>query len=59
MTLMLDESNTWNNDKGCTILLRMVNPVSGMMQTRFLDMPICNKATGENLFIAVDEPMKY
>ncbi|KAI0211424.1 hypothetical protein LSAT2_003748, partial [Lamellibrachia satsuma] len=54
---MLDESNKRNNDKGCAILLRMVNPESGLVQNRFLDMPICNKATGANLFAAVDESM--
>ena len=26
VTFMLDESNKRNNDKGCAILLRMVNP---------------------------------
>ena len=40
VTLMLDESNKRNNDKGCAILLCMVNPVSGMVQNRFLEMPI-------------------
>ncbi|KAI0238969.1 hypothetical protein LSAT2_010280 [Lamellibrachia satsuma] len=57
VTLMLDESNKRNNDKGCAILLRIVNPVSGLVQNRFLDMSICNKAAGANLFAAVDESM--
>ena len=58
MTLMLDESNKRDKNKGCAVLLRLVNPMCGLVQNRFLDMPICNKASGANLFATVDESMQ-
>lgn len=58
MTLMLDRSNKQDNDKGCAVLLRLVNPVGGLVQNIFLDMPICNKTTSANVFATVDESMQ-
>ena len=53
--IMVDESNKLDNDKTCAILLRVINPEMGKVQNRFLDMPICNKATGANLFAEINK----
>ena len=56
--LMLDESNKRDNDEWGSVLLRLVNPGYCLFQNRFLDMPICNKAIGANLFATVNEFMQ-
>ena len=55
---MVDESNDIQNDKGCAIVLRVINTDMVCVQNRFLDMPVCNRATGANLFEVIDVCMK-
>ena len=53
-SLMVDESNKLDNDKACAIVLRVINTEIGRVQNNFLDLPVCNKATAENLFTEID-----
>ena len=58
IALMVDESNDIHNDKGCAVVLRVINTDLVCVQNRFLDMPVCNRGTGANLFEAIDNSMK-
>ena len=58
IALMVDESNDIHNDKGCAIVLRLINTDLTCVQNRFLDMPVCNRATGANLFDVIDASMR-
>ena len=58
IAVMVDESNDIQNDKGCAIVLRVINTDMVCVQNRFLDMPVCNRATGANLFEVIDVCMK-
>ena len=61
IAVMVDESNDIQNDKGCAIFLRVLRVINTDMvcvQNRFLDMPVCNRATGANLFEVIDVCMK-
>ena len=48
-SLLMDESND-KTDKSCIILVRVLDPVIGEVCTRFLDMPVVNIGTANNLF---------
>ena len=48
-SLLMDESND-KTDKSCIILVRVLDPVIGEVRTRFLDMPVVNIGTANNLF---------
>ncbi len=48
-SVMMDESND-RIDKSCIILVRVFNSKVGNVCTRFLDMPIVNIGTAQNLF---------
>ena len=56
-SIMVDESNKRNDEKAMAILLRVINPDTGLVQNRFLDMPICNIPNAENLFTTLDRSM--
>ena len=43
---MVDELNDIDNDKGCVIVLKVINTDMKSVQNRFLDMPVCSQATG-------------
>ena len=49
---MMDESNDKNN-KSCIILVRVFDSNVGDVRTRFLDMPIVNIGSAQNLFDAL------
>ena len=51
-SIMLDESND-NVDKSCIILVRLLDPEVGNVCTRFLDMPVVNIGTAQNIFRAL------
>ena len=51
-SIMIDESNS-KQDKSCIILVRVVDPEVSDIRTRFLDMPIVNIGSAENLFSAI------
>ena len=51
-SIMMDESND-KNDKSCIILVRAFDSELGDTRTRFLDMPIVNIGTAQNLFEAL------
>ena len=55
IALMVDDIH---NDKGCAVLLRVINTYMQCVQNRFLDMPVCNRATGANLFEVIDVCIK-
>ena len=55
-SLLIDESNDNNSEKGLVILVR-VTEESGVV-TRFLDMPIVNIGTGDNIFNAIDRTFR-
>ena len=50
-SLLMDESND-KTDKSCIILVRVLDPVVGEVRTRFLDVPVDNIGTADNLFRA-------
>lgn len=51
-SIMMDESNDKTN-KSCIILVKVLDTNLGDVRTRFLDMPVVNIGTAENLFIAL------
>lgn len=53
--LMLDESNDNRCNKQLVILARVFDPKVDDVKTKFVDMPICNSGTGQNLFDTVDK----
>lgn len=53
--LMLDESSDRGTNKQLVILARVYDPSQKKVQSKFIDMPICNVGTGENLFNTVDK----
>jgi len=55
-SIMLDESND-KMDKSCIILVWVLDPESGNVCTRFLDMPVVNVITAQNLFHALKESL--
>ena len=48
-SVLMDESNH-KQDKSCIILVRGLDAELGNVKTRFLDMPVVNIGTAENLF---------
>ena len=58
IAVMVDESNDIQNDKGYAIVLTVINTDMLCVQNRFLDTPVCNRATGANLFEVNDVCMK-
>ena len=55
-SIMLDESND-KIDKSCIILVRLLDPELGNVCTRFLDMPVVNIGTAQNIFHALKESL--
>ncbi len=51
-SLLVDESND-KVDKTCIILVRLLDPEVGNVCTRFLDMPVVNIGTVQNIFHAL------
>ena len=45
-------------EKNFVMLVRLFNEECGEVKTRFLDMPVCNMGTGENLFEEIDKALK-
>ena len=56
-SLLMDESND-KTDKSCVILVRALDPVVGEVRTRFLDMPVVNIDTADNLFQALKSSLE-
>lgn len=52
---MLDESNDRGDNKQLVILARVYDVKLSSVKTKFIDMPICNSGTGQNLFDTVDQ----
>ena len=57
-SLMCDESNDLNSEKLFVLLVRGYDEATMKVTTRFLDMPVCNIGTAENLFSLIDERFK-
>ncbi len=55
-SVLMDESND-KTDKSCIILVRLLDTDEGDVRTRFLDMPIVNIGTAQNLFKALKESL--
>ena len=55
-SFLMDESND-KQDKSCIILVRVLDAKLGNVETRFLDMPVVNIGTAENLFSALKESL--
>ena len=51
-SVLMDESND-KTDKYCIILIRLFNTDEGVVRTSFIDMPIVNIGTAQNLFSAL------
>ena len=51
-SIMTDELND-KTDKSCIILVRVLDPAVGDVRTRFIDMPVVNIGTAQNLFSAL------
>ena len=58
IALMVDKSNYMDDDKGCTIVLRVINIDFKCVENRFLDISVCNRATSANLIQVIDNCMK-
>ena len=56
-SILMDESND-KVDKSCIILLRVLDSELGDVRTRFLDMPVVNIGTAQNLFRALKESLQ-
>ena len=56
-SLLMDESND-KTDKSCIILVRVLDPGIGEVRTRFLDMPVVNIGTANNLFRALKSSLE-
>ena len=56
-SLLMDESND-KTDKSCIILVRVLDPVVGEVRTLFLDMPVVNIGTADNLFRALKSSLE-
>lgn len=52
--LLLDESNDRGCNKELVILARVHDPSDDTVCTKFVDMPVCNEGTGQNLFDTVN-----
>ena len=52
-SILLDESI----DKSCIILVKLLDPQVGNVCTRFLDMPVVNIGTAQNIFDALKESL--
>ena len=52
----MDESND-KTDKSCIILVHVLDLKVGDTRTRFLDMPVVNIGTAQNLFAALKESL--
>ncbi|KAL5012296.1 hypothetical protein ScPMuIL_010847 [Solemya velum] len=57
-SILCDESNTRGADKCLVILVRVYDAVRHQTMTKFLDMPICNRPSGEQLFNTIDDVFK-
>ncbi len=58
-SILMDESND-KQDKSCIILVRVLDAELGNLKTKFLDMPVVNIGTAENLYSALRESLgKY
>ena len=55
-SILMDESND-KTDKSCIILLRVLDLNVGDTRTRFLDMPVVNIGTAQNLYAALKESL--
>ena len=56
-SILLDESND-KEDKSCIILVRVLDEEVGNVRTRFLDMPVVNIGTAENIFCALKSSLQ-
>ena len=54
---MIDESND-STDKSCIILIRVFDHNVGNVCTRFLDMPVVNIGTAQNIFQALSDSLE-
>lgn len=54
----MDESNDRGNDKLLVILARVYDDETSRVETKFLDMPVCNSGTAENMFNAIDKVLR-
>ena len=53
-SVLMDESND-KQDKSCIILVKVLDAKLCDVKTRFLDVPVMNIGTAENLFSALKE----
>ena len=53
-----DECND-KTDKSCIVLVRVLDLEVGDIHTRFLDMPVVNIVTAQNLFAALQESLSH
>ena len=56
-SIMIDESND-STDKSCIILIRVFDHNVGNVCTRFLDMPVVNIGTAQNIFQALSDSLE-
>lgn len=57
-SILMDESND-KTDKSCIILVRVLDLDAADIRTRFLDMPVVNIGTAQNLFVALKESLHH
>ncbi|KAI0233319.1 Queuosine salvage protein [Lamellibrachia satsuma] len=56
-TLMVDKSNKQNDDKSCSIMTRVFNRLTNRVVNWFVDVPVCNIPTGENIFNIINKTL--
>lgn len=55
-SLMVDETTDRNTDKQLVILARLF--IDGDICTKFVDMPVCNLSTADDIFTAIDKSFR-
>ena len=58
-SILTDESNNQAGEKSLVILVKVFDAKIDRAATQFLDIPICNIGTGENIFNAIDNCLRY
>ena len=56
-SILIDESND-KVDKSCIILVRYLDHEIGNISTKFLDMPVVNVGSAQNIFSALRESLQ-
>lgn len=57
-SLLCDESNNIKHSKEFVIMARVYDETEMQVATRFVDMPVCNMGTAENLYANLESTLR-